>query len=89
MVDRLAVQCYNTHMNKTNELIQWAGTAFILAMYVISNFFPGYDDLRNSVALVGAACFFTWSYRVANKQQMIINGVAIVLCVVGLLRAVG
>ena len=89
MVDRLAVQCYNTHMNKTNELIQWAGTAFILGMYVISNFFPGYDDLRNSVALVGAACFFAWSYRVANKQQMIINGVAIVLCVVGLLRAVG
>lgn len=89
MVDRLAVQCYNTHMNKTNELIQWAGTAFILGMYVISNFFPGYDELRNSVALVGAACFFAWSYRVANKQQMIINGVAIVLCVVGLLRAVG
>jgi hypothetical protein len=76
-------------MNKTNELIQWLGTAFILAMYVISNFFPGYDDLRNSVALVGAACFFAWSWRVANRQQMIINGVAIVLCVVGSLRAVG
>ena len=89
MVDHLSVQCYNTHMNKTNELIQWAGTAFILAMYVISNFFPGYDDLRNSVALLGALCFFAWSWRVANKQQMIINGVAIVLCVVGLLRAVG
>ena len=88
MVDSLDVQCYNTHMNKTNETIQWLGTAFILAMYVISNFFPGYDNLRNSVALVGAACFFTWSYRVANKQQMIINGVAIVLCVVGLLKTV-
>jgi len=89
LVDSLDKACYNTHMNKTNELIQWAGTAFILAMYVISNFFPGYDDLRNSVALVGAACFFAWSYRVANRQQMIINGVAIVLCVVGLLRALG
>jgi len=89
LVDSLVQECYNTHMNKTNELIQWAGTAFILAMYVISNFFPGYDDLRNSVALVGAACFFAWSWRVANKQQMIINGVAIVLCVVGLLKAVG
>ncbi len=88
MVDSLDVQCYNKHMNKTNETIQWLGTAFILAMYVISNFFPGYDNLRNSVALVGAACFFTWSYRVANKQQMIINGVAIVLCCVGLLKAV-
>jgi len=76
-------------MNKTNETIQWLGTAFILAMYVISNFFPGYDNLRNAVALAGAACFFTWSYRVMNKQQMIINGVAIVLCVVGLFRALG
>jgi len=76
-------------MNKTNETIQWLGTAFILTMYVISNFFPGYDDLRNSVALLGAVCFFAWSYRVANKQQMIINGVAIVLCAVGLLKAVG
>lgn len=72
-----------------NETIQWLGTAFILVMYVISNFFPGYDNLRNSVALVGAGCFFAWSYRVANKQQMIINGVAIVLCVVGLLKSVG
>ena len=89
MVDSLDVQCYNTHMNKTNETIQWLGTAFILAMYVVSNFFPGYDNLRNSVALLGALCFFAWSYRVANKQQMIINGVAIVLCAVGLFRAIG
>ena len=87
MVDILARVRYNKHMNKTNETIQWLGTAFILTMYVISNFFPGYDNLRNAVALVGAACFFAWSYRVANKQQMIINGVAIVLCVVGLLKA--
>ena len=49
-------------------------------MYMISNFFKGEDDLRNSVALVGAICFFAWAYRVANKQQMIINGTAIVLC---------
>ena len=89
MVDILDDLCYTKNMNKTNETIQWLGTAFILAMYVISNFFPGYDDLRNSVALVGALCFFTWSYRVANKQQMIINGVAIVLCVVGLLKSLG
>jgi hypothetical protein len=70
---------------KLNELIQWVGTAFILAMYVVSNFFKGYDDLRNGVALVGAICFFVWAYRVANRQQMIINGVAVALCVLGLL----
>ena len=76
-------------MNRTNETIQWLGTAFILTMYVISNFFPGYDNLRNSVALVGGLCFFTWSYRVQNRQQMIINGVAVVLCCMGLYKAFG
>lgn len=86
MVDILARWCYTSIMNKANETIQWIGTAFILAMYVISNFFPGYDDLRNSIALAGAICFFTWSLRVKNTQQMIINGVAIALCVVGLLK---
>lgn len=69
-----------------NETIQWVGTAFILTMYVISNFLPGYDNLRNSVALLGGLCFFGWSVRVANKPQIIINGVAIVLCVVGLFK---
>jgi hypothetical protein len=69
---------------RTDETIQWVGTVFILTMYVISNFFKGYDDLRNAVALCGAICFFAWAYRVANKQQMIINGVAITLCVLGL-----
>jgi len=89
LVDILVRVRYNTHMNKTNETIQWIGTAFILTMYVISNFYKDaeYDDLRNGVALCGALCFFVWSYRVANKQQMIINGVAIALCVVGLLKS--
>jgi hypothetical protein len=74
-----------------DEVIQWVGTAFILVMYVISNFYKGaeYDDLRNAVALGGAICFFAWAYRVANKQQMIINGVAITLCVIGLYKALG
>jgi len=70
---------------KFDELIQWIGTVFILAMYVISNYFKGLDDLRNGVALLGALCFFIWAYRAANRQQMIINGVAIALCLGGLL----
>jgi len=74
---------------KFNDAIQWIGTTFILAMYVVSNFFKGQDDLRNGVALLGAMCFFAWAYRVANMQQMIINGVAIALCILGLLHVVG
>jgi hypothetical protein len=74
---------------KTNDIIQWVGTVFILSMYVLSNFFPEQNDLRNAVAMVGASCFFLWAYRVANNQQMIINGVAIALCLVGLFKTFG
>ena len=72
-----------------DEVIQWVGTAFILVMYALMNFFPEYRPWNIVTGLSGAICFFVWSYRVANKQQMIINGVAIALCVLGLYKAVG
>ena len=72
-----------------NDVIQWIGTAFVLGMYVISNFFPGYDTLRNSVALCGALCFFVWTVRVKNYPQMVINVVAATLCIGGLLKTFG
>jgi hypothetical protein len=74
---------------KLNDMLQWTGTAFILAMYVVSNFFKGEDDLRNSLALLGGLCYATWAYRVANKPQMLVNIVAITLCVLGLFKALG
>jgi len=74
---------------KLNELIQWIGTAFILMMYAIMNFFPEFHPLNIMTGLAGAICFFAWSYRVQNNQQMIINGVAIVLCCIGLYKVWG
>jgi hypothetical protein len=72
-----------------DEVIQWVGTAFILAMYALMNFFPEFRVYTIVTGLGGAVCFFAWAYRVANKQQMIINGVAIALCVIGLYKAWG
>jgi hypothetical protein len=72
-----------------DEVIQWVGTAFILAMYALMNFFPEFRVYTIVTGLGGAVCFFAWAYRVANKQQMIINGVAITLCVIGLYKAWG
>jgi hypothetical protein len=72
-----------------NDALQWAGTALILSMYVVSNFFKGEDDLRNFLALLGGLCYATWAYRVANKPQMIVNVVAITLCVLGLFKVLG
>ena len=74
---------------KTDEVIQWAGTVFILAMYALMNFFPESRPWNIITGLGGAACFFTWSYRVANRQQMIVNGVAIALCCLGLYKVWG
>ena len=70
---------------KVNDIIQWAGTFFILAMYVSMNFFRelGLDPI---CGLLGGICFAVWSYRVANKPQMLVNAVAIGVCVAGLVR---
>lgn len=76
-------------MKTLNEQIQWLGTAFILGMYGLMNFFPQLHPWNIVAGLGGAVCFFLWAYRVANRQQMIINGVAIVLCIVGLVNAFG
>jgi len=70
----------------TNNIIQWVGTFFILAMYVLMNFFRdlGLDPI---CGLLGGLCFAIWSYRVANKPQMLVNVVAITVCVIGLFKA--
>jgi hypothetical protein len=73
---------------KLNEVLQWAGTACILVMYVLMNFFRelGLDPV---FGLLGGLCYATWAYRVANKPQMIVNVVAISVCVVGLFKVIG
>ena len=70
----------------TNNIIQWVGTFFILAMYVLMNFFRdlGLDPL---CGLLGGLCYALWAYRVANKPQMLVNVVAITVCVIGLFKA--
>jgi len=72
-----------------DEVLQWVGTAFILVMYALMNFFPEFRVYTIVTGLGVAVSFFALSYRVANKQQMIINGVAITVCVIGLYKAWG
>lgn len=71
---------------KVNEIIQWVGTFFILSMYVLMNFFRelGLDPVAG---LLGGLCYALWAYRVANKPQMLVNVVAILVCVIGLVKA--
>lgn len=76
-------------MNKTNEIVQWVGTAFVLLMYLVMNVFPQHIVFIQLFGLLGAVSFFVWTVRVKNYPQMVINVVAMTLCVVGLLRHFG
>jgi len=71
-----------------NEVLQWTGTVCILAMYVSMNFFRELA-LDPWFGLMGGLCYAAWSYRVANKPQLIVNVVAIAVCVLGLFKAWG
>ena len=72
-------------MLKSNEVLQWTGTICILTMYVLMNFFRELK-LDPVFGLLGGLCYATWAYRVVNKPQMVINIVAIAVCVVGLIK---
>jgi 1,4-dihydroxy-2-naphthoate octaprenyltransferase len=71
-----------------DNALQWTGTACILAMYVLMNF---YRDLKLDplFGLLGGVCYLAWTLRVRNRPQMLVNAVAITVCAVGLFKAWG
>ena len=73
-------------MKTLNDRLQWAGTTFVLTMYVLMNFFPELHPWNIVMGLLGALCFFAWAYRVVNKPQMLINIVAVMFCISGLIK---
>jgi len=88
LVDILDGPCYTNSMKNVNvnELIQWVGTAFVLAMYALMNLFPELAPWNLAAGLGGSVMYFIWTVRVRNRPQMVINVVAMTLCVLGLLK---
>lgn len=74
---------------RLNEVLQWAGTACLLTMYVLMSYFKELHPWNIVAGLLGGVCYLTWCIRVANKPQMIVNGVAILVCIGGLFEAWG
>ena len=72
-----------------NHILQWAGTAALMTMYVIMNFYPELHPWNIVAGLAGGCLYCAWSYRVANKPQMIVNGAGIAVCVGGLFKYFG
>jgi hypothetical protein len=71
---------------KTDDKIQWTGTAFVLSMYITMNLFPTLHLWNIIMGLLGSLCFFVWAYRVKNNPQMFINSIAILFCAIGLIK---
>ena len=70
-----------------NEVLQWAGTACLLVMYMLMSFFPDLHPWNIVAGVCGGACYLAWTVRVANKPQMLVNVVAITIGSAGLFRA--
>lgn len=70
-----------------NHALQWSGTSALITMYILMSFFPELHPWNIVAGCVGGILYFAWSFRVANKPQMIVNAAGILVCVAGLFRA--
>jgi len=72
---------------KTNDIIQWAGTACFMAMYTLMSLdmYP-WNIVAGSL---GGLLYLVWSFRVRNKPQIVTNVVGIAICAAGLIKYFG
>jgi hypothetical protein len=72
-----------------NNTLQWAGTVCLLTMYVLMSFYPHLHPYNIVAGVLGGVFYLTWTVRVANKPQMIVNVVAITIGLAGLYKVWG
>ena len=76
------------NINK-NEVLQWTGAVAIIGGHVLNAVGVSAYPYNICAFAVGTLAFMTWSLRVANTPQFIVNVVAIATCAVGLYKAWG
>ena len=72
-----------------NEILQWAGAVFIIAGHSLNAVGPEAYPYNILAFFLGTVFFLIWTFRVANKPQMLVNIVAIGISTMGLIRAFG
>ena len=72
-----------------NSILQWAGTACLIAMYVVMSFYPTLHPVNIMLGLAGGSFYFTWSMRTSNRPQVIVNLAGIAVCAAGLFKYYG
>jgi predicted membrane metal-binding protein len=72
-----------------NEILQWTGAVFIIAGHSLNAVGPAAYPYNILAFFVGTILFMSWSIRVANKPQLLVNIVALALGLTGLAKAFG
>ena len=76
-------------MNKTNEIIQWAGAVAIVAGHVLNALGPEAYPYNIVVFALGTILFLAWAVRVKNRPQFMVNVISLAIGLVGLYKAIG
>ena len=72
-----------------NEVLQWTGAVFIIAGHSLNAVGPAAYPYNILAFFVGTILFMAWSIRVANKPQLLVNIVALLIGLTGLVKAFG
>lgn len=70
------------------QILQWIGAVFVIAGYILNAVGPSAYPWNIAAFTVGAIMFLSWAIRVSNRPQMIVNIIAVVVCVTGLIKAI-
>lgn len=72
-----------------DNALQWAGTACLMAMYIVMSFFPTLYPWNLVFGCAGGLLYFVWTVRVRNKPQMLVNLMGVTITLAGLYKALG
>jgi hypothetical protein len=73
--------------SKINEILQWIGAVFIIIGHILNAMGPEVYPYNIVAFTLGTIFFMTWTIRVKNRPQLIVNVVAITTCLTGLAKA--
>ena len=72
-----------------NEVIQWIGSVFIIAGHTLNAAGPEVYPYNLIAFFIGTVMFLTWSIRVTNRPQMLVNIIALFIGLTGMVKAIG
>lgn len=69
------------------EVMQWGGAANIILGHVLNAIGPSVYPYNIIAFFIGTIMFLTWAVIIANKPQITVNFVSIVIGTIGLVKA--